>query len=106
VPKLADVPRDQPAAVEVAPQASGKTIDTLSNPYGIATVFDLSPEETQKIIPVSRALVGNKSAVVIKTPEGDVEERTIPAGKLHIIDERGITTEVPVDEGRTSSWRP
>jgi diol dehydratase reactivase alpha subunit len=99
VPKLADVPRDQPAAVEVAPQASGKTIDTLSNPYGIATVFDLSPEETQKIIPVSRALVGNKSAVVIKTPEGDVEERTIPAGKLHIIDERGITTEVPVDEG-------
>ncbi|QFU84586.1 diol dehydratase reactivase subunit alpha [Natronorubrum aibiense] len=99
VRKLDEVPRDQRAAVEVAPPASGKTIDELSNPYGIATVFDLSPEETQKIIPVARALVGNKSAVVIKTPEGDVEERTIPAGTLQIIDERGNSTEVPVDQG-------
>jgi len=99
VGRLGDVPRDQRAAVEVAPQTSGKTIDELSNPYGIATVFDLSPEETQKIIPVSRALVGNKSAVVIKTPEGDVEERTIPAGELRILDERGVETPVPVDEG-------
>jgi len=93
------IPRGQRAAVEVAPQASGKTINELSNPYGIATVFDLSPEETQKIIPVARALVGNKSAVVIKTPQGDVEERTIPAGNLVIIDENGNKTEVPVDEG-------
>ncbi|MFC6718081.1 diol dehydratase reactivase subunit alpha [Natrialbaceae archaeon GCM10025810] len=99
VRKLDEVPREQRAAVEVAPPASGKTINKLSNPYGIATVFDLSPEETKKIIPVARALVGNKSAVVIKTPEGDVEERTIPAGTLRIIDERGNTTEVPVDEG-------
>lgn len=99
VRKLDQVPRGQRAAVEVAPQATGKTIDELSNPYGIATVFDLTPEETQKIIPVARALVGNKSAVVIKTPEGDVEERTIPAGNLRIVDERGSTTEVPVDEG-------
>jgi Cu2+-exporting ATPase len=29
-------------AVEVAPQATGQSIDELSNPYGIATVFDLS----------------------------------------------------------------
>jgi diol dehydratase reactivase alpha subunit len=99
VSQLDKIPRGQPTAVEVAPQATGKTIDELSNPYGIATVFDLSSEETQKIIPVARALVGNKSAVVIKTPQGDVEERTIPAGKLQILDERGATTEVPVDEG-------
>jgi diol dehydratase reactivase alpha subunit len=99
VRKLDEVPREQRAAIEVASPTTGKTIDKLSNPYGIATVFDLSPEETQKIIPVARALVGNKSAVVIKTPEGDVEERTIPAGNLQIIDERGNTTEVPVDEG-------
>ena len=99
VSELDKIPRGQPTAVEVAPQATGKSIDELSNPYGIATVFDLSPEETQKIIPVARALVGNKSAVVIKTPSGDVEERTIPAGKLHIINERGSTAEVPVDEG-------
>lgn len=99
VSQLDLIPRGQPTAIEVAPQATGKTIDELSNPYGIATVFGLSSEETQKIIPVARALVGNKSAVVIKTPKGDVEERTIPAGRLHIIDERGVTTDVPVDEG-------
>lgn len=99
VTDLDEVPRGQPTAVEVAPKATGKTIDELSNPYGIATVFDLSPEETRKVIPVARALVGNKSAVVIKTPEGDVEERTIPAGELQIVSERGNTTEVPVDEG-------
>lgn len=99
VSQLDEIPRGQPTAVEVAPQATGKTIDELSNPYGIATVFDLSAEETQKIIPVARALVGNKSAVVIETPQGEVEERTIPAGKVTILDERGSTTEVPVDEG-------
>lgn len=38
------VPIGMPAAVEVAEQ--GYTIKTLSNPYGIATVFELSPEET------------------------------------------------------------
>ncbi|PSP72694.1 diol dehydratase reactivase subunit alpha [Halobacteriales archaeon QS_3_64_16] len=96
---LEKVPRGQPTAIEVAPSSTGKTIDELSNPYGIATVFDLSPEETQKIIPVARALVGNKSAVVIETPQGDVEERTIPAGDLEIVDERGNTTDVPVDDG-------
>jgi len=99
VSDLGKVPRGQPTAVEVAPKATGQSIDELSNPYGIATVFDLSPEETQKIIPVARALVGNKSAVVIKTPSGDVEERTIPAGNLKILDERGSTSEVAVDEG-------
>jgi diol dehydratase reactivase alpha subunit len=99
VSRIDAVPLGQPTAVEVAPKATGKTIDELSNPYGIATVFDLSAEETRKVIPVARALVGNKSAVVIKTPSGDVEERTIPAGKLRIRAERGSTVEVPVDEG-------
>ncbi len=99
VSQLEKIPRGQPTAVEVAPKATGRTIDELSNPYGIATVFDLSADETQKVIPVARALVGNKSAVVIETPAGDVEERTIPAGKLEIIDDRGNATEIPVDEG-------
>ena len=69
---LEKVPVDMKAAVEVAPQ--GSVIRQLSNPYGIATVFDLSPEETKMIVPVSRALIGNRSAVVIKTPQGDVKE--------------------------------
>ena len=79
------IPIGMKCAVEVA--AQGKVIDTLSNPYGIATVFGLSPEETKKIVPVSRALMGNRSAVVIKTPQGDVKARIIPAGGIEIIGE-------------------
>ncbi|EAD2975908.1 diol dehydratase reactivase subunit alpha [Listeria monocytogenes] len=76
------VPVDMLAAVEVA--APGKVIVTISNPYGIATVFHLNSDETKNIIPVARALIGNRSAVVIKTPEGDVKARTIPAGHIEL----------------------
>ncbi|EAV9830988.1 diol dehydratase reactivase subunit alpha [Listeria monocytogenes] len=76
------VPVDMLAAVEVA--APGKVIETISNPYGIASVFHLSSDETKNIIPVARALIGNRSAVVIKTPEGDVKARTIPAGHIEL----------------------
>jgi diol dehydratase reactivase alpha subunit len=80
------VPVNMLAAVEVA--ESGKTIETLSNPFGIATVFNLDPEETKLVVPIARALIGNRSAVVIKTPQGDVRERRIPAGKLQILGQR------------------
>ena len=52
------IPLGMKCAVEVAEQ--GKVIENLSNPYGIATVFGLTPEETKKIVPVSRALMGNR----------------------------------------------
>ncbi|QCX34510.1 diol dehydratase reactivase subunit alpha [Caloramator sp. E03] len=74
------VPMGMISAVEVA--APGETIKVLSNPYGLATVFNLTPEETKHIIPIARALIGNRSAVVIRTPQGEVKERIIPAGKL------------------------
>ncbi|WP_406678354.1 diol dehydratase reactivase subunit alpha [Moorella sp. ACPs] len=80
------VPVGMLAAVEVA--EPGKTIEVLSNPYGIATVFGLNPEETKMVIPVARALIGNRSGVVIRTPHGDVKARRIPAGKLSILGER------------------
>ncbi|EDO1127393.1 diol dehydratase reactivase subunit alpha [Listeria innocua] len=90
------VPVDMLAAVEVA--APGKVIETISNPYGIATVFRLSSDETKNIIPVARALIGNRSAVVIKTPEGDVKARTIPAGHIEL--QSGTRTQrVNVAEG-------
>ncbi|MGK3426946.1 hypothetical protein [Klebsiella pneumoniae] len=41
------IPLGMLAAVEVA--LPGKIIETLSNPYGIATVFDLNAEETTRI---------------------------------------------------------
>ncbi|MBU2701839.1 diol dehydratase reactivase alpha subunit [Sporomusaceae bacterium BoRhaA] len=81
------VPFDMLAAVEVA--AAGQTIQTLSNPYGIATVFNLSAEDTKLVVPIARALIGNRSAVVVRTPQGDVKARTIPAGFITIIGEKG-----------------
>lgn len=76
------VPVGMLAAVEVA--APGRGIEQLSNPYGIATVFELDADAMKNIVPVARALIGNRSAVVIKTPQGDVKARTIPAGSIEI----------------------
>nr|HMQ52948.1 diol dehydratase reactivase subunit alpha [Anaerolineae bacterium] len=90
------VPLGMLAAVEVAPQ--GQVIRQLSNPYGIATVFNLTPEETSLIIPIAKALIGLRSAVVIRTPAGDVQSRRIPAGSLNLIGERE-TLEVNIDGG-------
>ena len=74
------VPLGMLCAVEVAPV--GGVVEVLSNPYGIATLFKLSAEDTKQVVPIARALIGNRSAVVIKTPEGDVKERRIPAGSI------------------------
>lgn len=61
------IPINMLTALEVAEK--GKVISMLSNPYGIATLFNLSSEETKMVVPISRALIGNRSAVVIKTPK-------------------------------------
>ncbi|GAB6137070.1 diol dehydratase reactivase subunit alpha [Halanaerobaculum tunisiense] len=90
------VPLNRKAAVEVA--SSGGTIEELTNPYGIATVFDLDADETKHIVPVARSLIGNHSAVVIRTPQGDVEEKRIPAGKLIVFGERS-KEEIAIDQG-------
>lgn len=90
------VPPQMPAAVEVA--APGRSIFKLSNPYDIATLFDLDPEETRHVVPIARALMGTRSAVVIKTPRGDIQERRIPAGKLLLIG-GNRKAEVEVTEG-------
>ncbi|MDA9462799.1 Propanediol dehydratase reactivation factor large subunit [Enterococcus mundtii 3F] len=76
------IPLGMLAAVEVAP--AGQGVAQLSNPYGIATVFELDSEATKSIVPMARALIGNRSAVVIKTPQGDVQARVIPAGSIEI----------------------
>lgn len=90
------VPLNMLAAVEVA--GVGQVIRQLSNPYGIATLFNLTPQETALVIPISKALIGLRSAVVIRTPAGDVQTRRIPAGTLKLIgDTRTIT--VGMDQG-------
>ena len=95
------VPLGMLAAVEVADV--GRIIETLANPYGIATLFGLTPDETASVVPMARSLVGNRSAVVIKTPKGDVTERRIPAGRLQFIGDR--TSEVDVDRGAEEIMR-
>ncbi len=90
------IPLGMLAAVEVA--QPGQVIATLSNPYGIATVFALSSDETKNIVPVARALIGTRSAVVVKTPAGDVKARTIPAGHLTLYSQ-GRTMTIDVADG-------
>ncbi|NUC77675.1 diol dehydratase reactivase subunit alpha [Escherichia coli] len=90
------IPLGMLAAIEVA--VPGKVIETLSNPYGIATVFALNAEETKNIVPVARALIGNRSAVVVKTPSCDVKARSIPAGNIELLS-AGRTTRVDVAAG-------
>ncbi|EAO4318238.1 propanediol dehydratase reactivase alpha subunit PduG [Salmonella enterica] len=90
------IPLGMLAAIEVA--VPGKVIETLSNPYGIATVFNLNADETKNIVPMARALIGNHSAVVVKTPSGDVKARAIPAGNLEL-QAQGRTVRVDVAAG-------
>lgn len=90
------IPLGMLAAIEVA--VPGKVIETLSNPYGIATVFNLNADESKNIVPMARALIGNRSAVVVKTPSGDVKARAIPAGNLEL-QAQGRTVRVDVAAG-------
>ncbi len=89
------VPLGMLAAIEVADV--GRIVETLSNPFGIATLFKLDPDDTRSVVPLARSLVGNRSAVVIKTPKGDVQERRIPAGRLTF--HGSNTLDVDVDLG-------
>lgn len=90
------VPLGMISAVEVA--GVGGVVEVLSNPYGIATMFRLTSEETKHIVPIARALIGNRSAVVIKTPKGDIKERKIPAGTIEIVSSQK-SVRIDVDEG-------
>ncbi|HSL86685.1 MAG TPA: diol dehydratase reactivase subunit alpha, partial [Bacteroidales bacterium] len=58
------IPVGMLTAIEVA--HVGSVVEVLSNPYGIATLFSLNSEETKFVVPIARALIGNRSAVVIK----------------------------------------
>jgi diol dehydratase reactivase alpha subunit len=87
------IPLGMLAAVEVA--MPGKVIESLSNPYGIATFLSA---EKQKHRARGRALIGNRSAVVVKTPSGDVKAALNPAGNIELV-ARGRTLKVDVAAG-------
>lgn len=89
------VPEGKLAAIEVA--LPGTTIRMLSNPYGIATLLKLDPDETRAVTPIAKSLIGKRSAVVIKTPNGDVKENVLPAGEITFLGESSRT--ISIDEG-------
>lgn len=92
------VPEGKTAAIEVA--LPGTTVRMLSNPYGIATLLKLSPEETRMITPIAKSLIGKRSAVVIRTPYGNIYEQILPAGSIQM--EGSFDRTVAVDAGAES----
>ncbi|MGN0362222.1 MAG: diol dehydratase reactivase subunit alpha [Bilifractor sp.] len=95
VKRIDRVPDGKMAAIEVA--LPGQFIRMLSNPYGIATLLHLTPEETRTVTPIAKSLIGNRSAVVIKTPNGDIRENVLPAGEIYLNAEHPTT--ISLDEG-------
>lgn len=89
------VPEGKRAAIEVA--LPGTSIRMLSNPYGIATLLELTPEETRMVTPIAKSLIGKRSAVVIKTPNGNVRENVLPAGEITFHGEKETT--INIDRG-------
>ena len=77
---ISKIPEGKLAAIEVA--LPGTTIRMLSNPYGIATLLGLNAEETKAVTLIAKSLVGKRSAVVIKTPHGNIRENVLPAGEI------------------------
>lgn len=95
VRRIDEIPEGKIAAIEVA--LPGQSIRMLSNPYGIATLLGLDAEETRSVTPIAKSLIGNRSAVVIKTPHGNVKENVIPAGSITF--EATDTKTVNIDDG-------
>ena len=89
------VPEGKMAAIEVA--LPGTTIRMLSNPYGIATLLGLSADETRQVTPIAKSLIGKQSAVVIRTPNGNIKENVLPAGDITFRGEQNI--KVNIDAG-------
>ena len=95
VKRIDRLPDGVPAAIEVA--LPGQTVRMLSNPYGIATLLGLNAEETRTVTPIAKSLIGERSAVVLKTPGGNIHENILPAGEIYFHGDRNIT--INLDEG-------
>ena len=83
---IRNIPEGKQAAIEVA--LPGQTVRMLSNPYGIATLLKLTPQETRSVTPIAKNLIGKRSAVVIKTPHGNIRENILPAGEIYLHGDR------------------
>lgn len=95
VKHITRIPEGKLAAIEVA--LPGTSVRMLSNPYGIATLLGLDAQETKAITPIAKSLVGKRSAVVIRTPHGNMRENILPAGEIHLKGEKDL--QVNIDAG-------
>ena len=95
VKHITRIPEGKLAAIEVA--LPGTSVRMLSNPYGIATLLGLDAQETKAITPIAQSLVGKRSAVVIRTPHGNMRENILPAGEIHLTGEKDLW--VNIDAG-------
>lgn len=95
VARIDKLPDGVQAAIEVA--LPGQTIRMLSNPYGIATLLNLDAEETRTVTPIAKSLIGKRSAVVLKTPGGNIRENVLPAGEIYFQAEH--PSSINLDEG-------
>lgn len=95
VKHITRIPEGKLAAIEVA--LPGTSVRMLSNPYGIATLLGLDAQETKAITPIAKSLVGKRSAVVIRTPHGNMRENILPAGEIHLKGEKDLL--VNIDAG-------
>lgn len=95
VKHITRIPEGKLAAIEVA--LPGTSVRMLSNPYGIATLLGLDAQETKAITPIAKSLVGKRSAVVIRTPHGNMRENILPAGEIHLKGEKDL--QVSIDAG-------
>ena len=92
---ISRIPEGKQAAIEVALPGTG--IRMLSNPYGIATLLGLDADETRAVTPIAKSLIGKRSAVVIRTPHGNIRENILPAGDITFYGEREQT--INIDAG-------
>ena len=95
VKHITRIPEGKLAAIEVA--LPGTSVRMLSNPYGIATLLGLDAQETKAITPIAKSLVGKRSAVVIRTPHGNMRENILPAGEIYLKGEKDL--QVNIDAG-------
>lgn len=95
VARIDKLPDRVMAAIEVA--LPGQTIRMLSNPYGIATLLHLTAEETRTVTPIAKSLIGKRSAVVLKTPGGNIRENILPAGEIYL--DADNSSSINLDEG-------
>ena len=89
------LPEGKLAAIEVALPGTG--VRMLSNPYGIATLLQLTAEETRMVTPIAKSMIGKRSGVVIKTPHGNIQENILPAGEIYL--NSATPTSISIDEG-------